>query len=238
MSRTIYGIFPSPTAAPSELLGWKRIYVDKTALFWLITRSLTRFAHFGKTAIGEEYPVEITVVTQKLMFAVLKIEGGARVLPFINSEIRKRLKSAIGSGNRSPFGLAQTVTAGIISQTKRETPYTNAFQKFIQTDAAINRGNSGGPLVNMDGEVIGINSQIATSTGDYNGIGFALPSNEAANVYRQILQSGKVRRGFLGVSLDSVKANSPVYGLRQRRRIILNVIDRQSRGASGLQTGI
>src|SRR5690348_11801490 len=69
----------------------------------------------------------------------------------------------------SPFGLDQTVTAGIISKKERESPYFNVFQRFLQTDAAINRGNSGGPLVNMRGEVIGMNSQIATSTGDYNG---------------------------------------------------------------------
>ncbi|MBA3785368.1 MAG: PDZ domain-containing protein, partial [Acidobacteria bacterium] len=140
----------------------------------------------------------------------------------------------------SPFGLAQTVTAGIVSQTKREPPYAALFQKFIQTDAAINRGNSGGPLVNMNGEVIGINSQIATSTGDYNGIGFALPSNEAANVYRQIREIGKVRRGYLGVSLDSVRAEfAKVYGLAEAKgAIITNVSDKKSAAATaGLLTG-
>jgi len=114
------------------------------------------------------------------------------------------------------------------------------FQKFIQTDAAINRGNSGGPLVNMDGEVIGVNSQIATSTGDYNGIGFALPSNEAANVYRQIREYGKVRRGYFGVNLDSVKTEfAKVYGLAEAKgAIITNVGDRKSAAAlAGLQAG-
>jgi len=138
---------------------------------------------------GEEYTAKVIGIDKETDLAVLKIEAG-RDLPFIKlgDSDRARIGDwvlAIGS----PFGLAQTVTAGIISQTKRETPYASQFQKFIQTDAAINRGNSGGPLVNMDGEVIGINSQIATSTGDYNGIGFALPSNEAANVYRQIKET-------------------------------------------------
>ena len=139
----------------------------------------------------------------------------------------------------SPFGLAQTVTAGIISQTKRETPYASIFQKFIQTDAAINRGNSGGPLVNMKGEVVGINSQIATSTGDYNGIGFALPSNEAAFVYQQILAKGKVRRGYLGVELDSVKPEfAKIYELTEAKgAIVSNVLDKESpAGKAGLQT--
>jgi serine protease Do len=141
----------------------------------------------------------------------------------------------------SPFGLSQTVTAGIVSQVKRETPYTYQFpKKFIQTDAAINRGNSGGPLVNMNGEVIGINSQIATSTGDYNGIGFSLPINDAAAVYRQIVENGKVRRGYLGVSLDSVKAEfAKVYGLPEvRGAIVLEVRDKKSAAAlAGLQSG-
>jgi serine protease Do len=189
---------------------------------------------------GDEFIAKVLGVDEETDLAVLKIEAG-RDLPFIkfgNSETAEIGDWVLAIG--SPFGLAQTVTAGIISQTKRETPYASAFQKFIQTDAAINRGNSGGPLVNMNGEVIGVNSQIATSTGDYNGIGFALPSNEAANVYQQIKQSGKVKRGYLGVTLDSVKAEfAKVYGLIEARgAIITDVRDRQSAaGRAGLQTG-
>jgi serine protease Do len=188
---------------------------------------------------GEEFLARIVGADEETDVAVLKIDAG-RDLPFVklaDSDVAQVGDWVLAIG--SPFGLAQTVTAGIISQTKRETPY-NAFQKFIQTDAAINRGNSGGPLVNMDGEVIGINSQIATSTGDYNGIGFALPSNEAANIYRQILQTGKVRRGFLGVNLDSVKAEfAKVYGLPEAKgAIITDVRDKQSAaGKAGLQVG-
>jgi serine protease Do len=140
----------------------------------------------------------------------------------------------------SPFGLNRSVTAGIISQKKRQTPGNSAFQKFIQTDAAINRGNSGGPLINLDGEVIGVNSQIATSTGDYNGVGFALPAEEAAYVYQQIVKYGKVRRGYLGILLDSVKAEfAKVYGLKDARgAIITDVRDKQSPAANaGLQVG-
>jgi serine protease Do len=122
----------------------------------------------------------------------------------------------------SPFGLDQTVTAGIISKLQRETPYFTSFQQFLQTDAAINRGNSGGPLVNLRGEVIGINSQIATSTGDYNGIGFALPSNDANFVYQQIVKDGRVRRGFLGLAPETVKEPfAQVYGLGEARGAIV-----------------
>ena len=189
---------------------------------------------------GAEYQAKIIGADDLTDLAILKIDAG-RELPFIklgNSDAARIGDWVLAIG--SPFGLAQTVTAGIISQTKRETPQANVFQKFIQTDAAINRGNSGGPLVNMDGEVVGINSQIATLTGDYNGIGFALPSNDALNVYQQIVQNGKVRRGYLGVYLDSVKAEfAKVYGLPESRgAIVTGVSDKQSAAAAaGLQTG-
>ncbi len=189
---------------------------------------------------GEEFAAKIVGIDEETDVAVLKIDAG-RELPFIklaNSDAAQIGDWVLAIG--SPFGLAQTVTAGIVSQVQRETPYASSFQKFIQTDAAINRGNSGGPLVNMDGEVIGINSQIATSTGDYNGIGFALPSNDAANVYRQIVQNGKVRRGYLGVNLDSVKAEfAKVYNLPEAKgAIVTEVRDKQSAaGKAGLQAG-
>jgi serine protease Do len=132
----------------------------------------------------------------------------------------------------SPFGLDQTVTAGIISKKERESPYFNVFQRFLQTDAAINRGNSGGPLVNMRGEVIGMNSQIATSTGDYNGIGFALPSNETNFVYKQLLTQGKVKRGYLGITLESVHDQfAKVYGLAEAKGAIVMTVTVNEEGA-------
>jgi serine protease Do len=187
---------------------------------------------------GEEYVAKIIGTDDQTDLAVLKIEAG-KDLPSVklgdsNSTQVGDWVLAIGS----PFGLAQTVTAGIVSQTNRETPYATAFQKFIQTDAAINRGNSGGPLVNMHGDVIGINSQIATSTGDYNGIGFALPSSEASYVYQQLITNGKVRRGYLGVNLDSIKPEfGKVYEVPNvKGAIITNIADKESRAAkAGLQ---
>ena len=182
---------------------------------------------------GEEFSAKIVGTDEETDLAVLKIEAG-RELPTVKFGDSDAVQVgdwvlAIGS----PFGLAQSVTAGIISQTRRETPYATAFQKFIQTDAAINRGNSGGPLVNMNGEVIGVNSQIATTTGDYNGIGFALPAKEAAYVYRQILANGRVRRGYMGVNLDSVKSEfARVYGLSETKGAIITDI-RDKTGAAG-----
>ncbi len=186
----------------------------------------------------EEYVAKIVGADKLTDLAVLKIDAG-KDLPFLKLGDSDSIRIgdwvlAIGS----PFGLAQTVTAGIISQTNRETPFATSFQKFIQTDAAINRGNSGGPLVNMNGEVIGVNSQIATSTGDYNGIGFALPANETAYVYQQILQNGKVKRGYLGVYLDSVKKEfAEVYGLTEPRGAIITEVSNPEGAAAkaGLQ---
>jgi serine protease Do len=109
----------------------------------------------------------------------------------------------------SPFGLEETVTAGIVSAKGRDIG-SGQFQKFIQTDAAINPGNSGGPLVNMAGEVIGINTAIATGTGSYAGVGFALPSNLASTIYNQIVKSGKVTRGSIGVSFQEDPEQNPV----------------------------
>ncbi|MDQ2936100.1 MAG: trypsin-like peptidase domain-containing protein [Acidobacteriota bacterium] len=171
---------------------------------------------------GEKYRGKVVGIDEETDVAVIKIEA-PQDLPTVtlgdsNATQVGDWVLAIGS----PFGLDQTVTAGIISKKERETPYFTNFQRFLQTDAAINRGNSGGPLVNMRGEVIGINSQIATSTGDYNGIGFALPATEANFVYRQIVSQGKVRRGYLGVTLESVKDEfARVYGLPQAKGAII-----------------
>jgi len=162
-----------------------------------VTVKLDSGEEFTATVVGSDGR-EVTDL------AVLKIDA-RRELPFLKFGDSNKVEIGdwvltVGS----PFGLAKSVSAGIISQTRRETPGTSPFQRFIQTDAVINPGNSGGPLVNMDGEVIGVNSQIATATGGYNGVGFALPSNETANVYAQIIKNGKVRRGYLGAYLESV----------------------------------
>lgn len=189
---------------------------------------------------GEEYLAKVVGIDEDTDLAVLKIEAG-RDLPVV--KFGDSNKAQVGDwviAIGSPFGLNRTVTAGIISQTQRATPTSTLFQRFIQTDAAINRGNSGGPLVNMSGEVIGVNSQIATTNGDFNGVGFALPSADAANVFEQILKSGKVRRGYLGVTLESVKPEfAKVYGMREAKGAIVMEV-RSSDGpaaAAGLRSG-
>jgi serine protease Do len=195
-----------------------------------------------KLESGEEFAATVLGFdgTEETDLAILKIDAH-RDLPFLKFGDSDKVEVgdwvlSIGS----PFGLAKSVSAGIISQTHRETPNGSPFQRFIQTDAVINPGNSGGPLVDMDGEVIGVNSQIATATGAYAGVGFALPSNETSNVYNQILRSGKVRRGYLGAFLDSVRTEfARVYGLSEAKgAIITDIRDKQSGAAlAGLQIG-
>jgi len=109
----------------------------------------------------------------------------------------------------SPFGLEATVTAGIVSAKDRDS-IGRQFQRFIQTDAAINPGNSGGPLVNMAGEVIGINTAIVTSGRGYDGVGFAMPSNTAIQVYNDLVTKGKVTRGSIGISFQEARSQNPV----------------------------
>lgn len=171
---------------------------------------------------GERFRGKVIGVDKETDLAIIKIDA-PRDLPVMkfgdsNSTQVGDWVLAIGS----PFGLDQTVTAGIISKKERDSQTFTNFQRFLQTDAAINRGNSGGPLVNMHGEAIGVNSQIATLTGDYNGIGFALPSNEAKFVCEQLLSNGKVKRGFLGVTLDSVRGEfARVYKLPDAKGAIV-----------------
>ena len=106
----------------------------------------------------------------------------------------------------SPFGLEETITAGIVSALHRQMTSPNNFtiDDSIQTDAAINHGNSGGPLLNMQGKVIGINSQIESDSGGSDGVGFAVPSNTARSIANRLVSTGKVEHAYFGVSLQNV----------------------------------
>lgn len=141
--------------------------------------------------------------------AVIKIDAGRSLAyaQFGDSDSMRVGDWVLAIG--SPFGLDSTVTAGILSAKGRdiEGGPEGQFKRFLQTDAAINPGNSGGPLVNMAGQVVGINTAIATRRGTYDGVGFAIPSNTARKVYNQLISSGSVQRGAIGVSF--MNENNP-----------------------------
>ena len=155
---------------------------------------------------GKTFDAKVVGSDQPSDLAVLKIE--AANLPFLtlgNSDSVRVGDIVLAIGN--PLGIGQSVTAGIISAKGRRTGLSDgSFEDFLQTDAPINRGNSGGALVNLSGELIGINSQILSSGqgGGSIGIGFSIPSNMAKTVMEQLIQNGKVRRGQLGVNIQNI----------------------------------
>ena len=150
---------------------------------------------------ASKYTAKVVGVDEDTDLAVIKIDAN-RDLPVAklgNSDGVQVGDWVLAIG--SPFGLQATVTAGIISA-KDRGGIGHQFQRFLQTDAAINPGNSGGPLVDLAGEVIGINTAIITGSRGYEGVGFALPSTTAINVYDQIIKQGRVTRGSIGVSFQ------------------------------------
>jgi Do/DeqQ family serine protease len=159
---------------------------------------LTDNRTFTAKLVGSDQPSDL---------AVLKID--ATNLPTLSLGDSDKVRVGdfvLAVGN--PLGIGQTVTSGIVSAKSRSTGLSDgSFEDFLQTDAAINRGNSGGALVNTTGELIGINSQILSPSGGSIGIGFAIPSNMAKAVMDQLMKTGKVRRGMLGVTIQSVDAD-------------------------------
>jgi serine protease Do len=168
-----------------------------------------------------EYDAKVVGVDAPTDLAVIRVEGKKTFVPakIANSDGVQVGDWAVAIG--SPFGFEQTMTAGIISAKERDIPGdTSQFQHFLQTDAAINPGNSGGPLLNIRGEVIGINTAIASRSGGYQGIGFALPINTAAEVYNAIIKTGHMTRGSIGVSFtpsdtDNARALLKSFGVTE-----------------------
>ncbi len=146
-----------------------------------------------------EYRARVVGIDPETDLAVIKIDPRESLVPVNigNSDAVQVGDWAVAIG--SPFGLEASVTAGIVSALGRDIGGALQLQRFIQTDAAINPGNSGGPLLNIRGEVIGVNTMIATQSGGYQGIGFALPINMVARVYNDIIRTGKVTRGSIGI---------------------------------------
>ncbi len=160
--------------------------------------------------------------------AVIRVKG-AGTLPYAQLGDSSQLDIgdwviAVGA----PFGLDSTVSAGIISGKGRELG-SGQRARFLQTDAAINPGNSGGPLVNLNGEVIGINTAIASRSGGFQGIGFAIPSDLAKWVVKQLIEGGTVRRAYLGVGIEQVNGNlAEQFGVKQNQGVLVSEVFKDS----------
>jgi len=187
---------------------------------------------------GRKLKAEIIGKDPKVDLAVLRVKPDKPLIAvkFGDSDVEKIGDWVMAIGN--PFGLGGSVSAGIISAKNRDIS-DQSYGQYLQTDAAINKGNSGGPLFNMDGEVIGINTAILSPTGGSIGIGFAIPSSLAAPVIDQLRQFGETRRGWLGVRIQSVDDNiAETLGLGTARGALVAGVDEKGPSkVAGLEAG-
>jgi len=187
---------------------------------------------------NRELPGEIIGTDPGTDIAVVKIPADhLSVLPFADSSKVEVGDIALALGN--PFGLGRTVTMGIVSATGRGGLGIEDYEDFIQTDASINPGNSGGALINVRGELIGVNTAILSPSGGNLGIGFAVPSNMVRTVMDQIIKSGKVTRGYIGVSVQDITPGlASAMKLGQTRGALVADADPQGPAArSGIEAG-
>lgn len=185
-----------------------------------------------KLSDGSIFPAQGVGADPLFDLAVLKIDAGRELMavPWGNSDdlVPGSLVWALGS----PFGLDHTVTFGIVSATDRAAVAGNPFQDFLQTDAAVNPGNSGGPLVNVKGELVGINTAIVGES--FQGVSFSLPSNKAREVYEQLKEEGSISRGWLGVATDEVTPEvAETLGLPDTSGVLVASVMRDSPAAEG-----
>tara|TARA_B100001250_G_scaffold402231_1_gene415091 strand:- start:2387 stop:3796 length:1410 start_codon:yes stop_codon:yes gene_type:complete len=186
----------------------------------------------------QDFKAKVLGADPGMDLAVLQIESKENFKPvkFANSDNARIGDWVIAIGN--PFGLGGTVTAGIISARNRSIGLSR-YEDFIQTDASINQGNSGGPLFNMDGDVVGINTAILSPSGASSGIGFAIPSNSAQKVINQLIEFGETKRGWLGVRIQRVsKEIAEVEKLdRPRGALVASVADNSPSDKAGIKSG-
>jgi serine protease Do len=188
------------------------VILDKSGYILTNNHVIDQASKIQVTLNGDttKYTAKLIGADEESDLAVIKIDAG-KDLPFAklgNSDGVQVGDWVLAIG--SPFGLNATVTAGIISAKDRNTIGNHQFQRFLQTDAAINPGNSGGPLVDLAGQVVGINTAILTGSRGYEGVGFAMPSTTAINVYDQIVKNGRVTRGSIGVQFSEELSTNPI----------------------------
>jgi len=189
-------------------------------------------------ADGRKLDAKVIGTDSHTDLAVLKVEAtGLPAAKLGNSDAMEVGDWVVALG--TPFGLEQTVTAGIISAKGRSSVGITDYEDFLQTDAAINPGNSGGPLANMNGEVVGINTAIASRTGAYNGIGFAIPSKMVKQVMHSIMENGHVERGWLGAAIQDLNEDlAKSFGFDSTEGVLVgDVVNDSPAEKAGLKAG-
>ena len=187
---------------------------------------------------GREFDAEVTGTDPQSDVAVIQIDTDeVEPLEFARSADLEVGEWVVAIG--SPFGLRSTLTVGVVSATGRTSIGINDYEDFIQTDAAINPGNSGGPLVNLNGEVVGMNTAIFSRSGGYMGIGFAIPIDLAKSIADQLIDSGNVSRGFLGVSIQPLTPElAESFDLDRNEGILVAQVSEDSpAAAAGIEVG-
>ncbi|RMF94925.1 MAG: DegQ family serine endoprotease [Gammaproteobacteria bacterium] len=187
---------------------------------------------------GREFDAKVTGRDPQSDIAVIEIDASG--LPALRLGDSSKLEVGewvVAMGN--PFGLSHTLTVGVVSAKGRTSLGINDYEDFIQTDAAINPGNSGGPLLNLDGEVVGINTAIFTRSGGYMGVGFAIPSNLAREIARQLIDKGEVTRGYLGIVIQQLTADlAESFGLEPGQGVLVSQVTDDSPAAkAGIRQG-
>ena len=203
--RRFFGLPDGPSGSREVASAGSGVIVDAARGYILTNHHVVEDADKIQVSLIDGEILDAVVVGSDAAtdIALLKVESDGLVeMPIGDSEVMRVGDFVLAIGN--PFGLGHTVTSGIISALGRTGINRSGYEDFIQTDASINPGNSGGALVNMRGELVGINSAIISRSGGNVGIGFAVPTEIASSIMNQILDFGEVRRGLLGVSIQTI----------------------------------
>lgn len=236
--RQFFGLPSQPRERVEQALG-SGVVVDADKGLILTNHHVIKDADDISVALpdGRKFKATLVGTDPGTDVAVLRIDAdGLTALPVADSSRLEVGDFVVAVGE--PFGFGQTVTSGIVSALRR-SGLGNTYQDFIQTDASINPGNSGGALVNLSGELVGINSMIYSPSGASAGIGFAIPSNLAVDVMHQLIEHGRVRRGSLGVDTQDINERlASALGLEAARgALVTHVADASAAARAGLREG-
>ncbi|AAU91504.1 protease DO [Methylococcus capsulatus str. Bath] len=237
--RHFFGIPNQPRRRESSSLG-SGVIVDARRGYILTNNHVIDKADEISVTLrdGRQLSAKLVGADPESDLAVIKVEPkNLTELPIGDSSQLEVGDFVVAIGN--PFGLGQTVTSGIVSALGRSGLGIEGYEDFIQTDASINPGNSGGALINLRGELVGVNTAIIAPTGGNVGIGFAIPSNMAASIMTQLVEKGEIRRGQIGITIQDLTPDlAQAFGLKQSQGAVITGVQKDSPAASsGLEAG-